>query len=315
MDDLYETLDEQYDEEAEEILNEYGYMGQEEEEPFDEWSVMDDFSIEDDWLNDFFVDEELKTPVYKGLKNNSSYSSSNIVQKESGGNYKAFNSAGGGEGAVGKYQFRWTTHKPKIRAFAGNPNLTAEQFMNSPELQDAFYEQYWIPNELTPSVNRIKRAGVGKGYSDDELSSLVHFRGEKGAIDYLTGKVGDKPESYNMSISKYIGRQTGGLSPMQFIQAADKQVGNAFNAVNKGVKLYQDIKSEMGKTVSSGVELGIGLLAQQQEALRNREMLERMYQDNPLQYGRANQNLNNIPIYTQDGGIVENKKFNFNWRK
>lgn len=307
MEDLYDNLDEQYDEEAEEILNEYGYG----DEPFDEWSVMDDFSIEDDWLNDFLVDEDLKTPVYKGLNN----SSSNIVNKESGGNYKAFNSAGGGEGAVGKYQFRWGLHKPKIRAFAGNPNLTAEQFMNSPELQDAFFEQYWKPNELAPSVNRLKRAGVAKGFTDDELSSLVHFRGEQGAIDYLTGKVGDKPESYNMSISKYIGRQTGGISLMQFLQAADKQVGNAYNAVNKGVQMYQDIKENLGKTVSSGVELGIGLLSQQQEALRNREMLERLYQDNPLQYGKANQNLNNIPIYTQDGGIVENKKFNFNWRK
>lgn len=309
MDDLYDNLDEQYDEEAEEILNEYGYGG--EEESYDEWSVMDDFSIENDWLNDFLVDEEFKTPVYKGLKNNSS----NIVQKESGGNYKAFNSAGGGEGAVGKYQFRWGLHKPKIRAFAGNPNLTAEQFMNSPELQDAFYEQYWIPNELAPSVNRLKRSGVAKGYSDDELSSLVHFRGEKGAIDYLTGKVGDKPEDYNMSISKYIGRQTGGISPQDWIKGIDKQAGNVFNGINKGVQMYQDVKENLGRTVSSGVEVGIGLLSQQQEALRNREMLERLYQDNPLQYGIANRNLNNIPIYTQEGGTIENKKFNFNWKK
>jgi hypothetical protein len=42
----------------------------------------------------------------------------------------------------------------------------------------------------------------------------VHFRGEKGAADYLTGKASNQPEAYNMKTSDYI-KQTGGYNYAQ----------------------------------------------------------------------------------------------------
>lgn len=305
--DLYDSLDTQYDEEAEAILNEYGYN--DEEEP-DDWEALDDFSVEDDWLNDFIFSEEDKKPVYRVGKPQMESFTDNIIQKESGGNYQAYNPAGGGEGAVGKYQFRWGLHKDKIRKFAGNSNLSKEQFMNSPELQDNFYEQYWIPNEISPSVSRIKK-NVNTKLSDQQLASLVHFRGEEGALNYLLGKVKDKPESYNMSISGYIGKQTGGnilgLTD-EALGEIDKQGSQVLEGTDKVLKFFRDRKARLGQVLSTGVEAGIGLLSQQQQSIQNREMLERLYQDNPNQYGVANRNLNNIPVYTQYGG-------KFKWKK
>jgi hypothetical protein len=314
MNDLYDTLDEDYNEEEADLLNEYGYDDEEEE---DLWSKFDSFDPEEDFLEGFKIENGSDEENFVRMNSNKPTNfTSDIIKNESGGNYKAFNPAGGGEGAVGKYQFRWTTHKPTIRKFAGNPNLTKEQFMNSPELQDAFYEQYWIPNELEPSVQKIRRSGLGKNLSEDQLASLVHFRGSQGALDYLTGKTGDKPESYNMSISKYIGsKQTGGnilgLSDSA-LQQVDSIGSGVLNAGNDIIDFYRKNKQKLGQSISTGVETGIGLLNSQQEAIQNRNMLERMYQDNPLQYGNANKNINNVPIYTQVGG---KSKFKFNWKK
>ena len=143
---------------------------------------------------------------------NTTEADKDIVALESGGNYKAFNPAGGGEGAVGKYQFRWTAHKDKIREFAGNSNLTKEAFMNNPKLQDSFFNDYWKPNVLRPQANDIERK-YKTGLPSDKLEKLVHFRGKQGAEEYLNGTLTDKPESYNMSISGYTGikRQNLGL--------------------------------------------------------------------------------------------------------
>lgn len=303
MNDLYDTLDDDYNEEELELLNEYGYGDDEEE---DIWSSFENIDPEEDLLEEFkFISPSVKNDF-----------TSNIIQKESGGNYKAFNPAGGGEGAVGKYQFRWTLYKDKIRNFAGNKNLTKEQFMNSPELQDAFYEQYWIPNEIQPSIQKLKRNGLGKNLSDEQLASLVHFRGIQGAADYLTGKVGDKPESYNMSISKYIGsKQTGG-NLFGLTDSSLKQIDSVgsgmLNAGNDIIDFVRKNKQKIGQTLSAGVDTSIGLLNTQQEAIQNRNMLQRMYQDNPNQYGNPNMNINNVPIYTQVGG---KSKFKFNWKK
>lgn len=131
-----------------------------------------------------------------------------IAAKESvgSGGYRAYNSSGGGEGAVGKYQFRWTQHKDKIRKYANNPNLTKEQFMDNPELQDSFFENEWIPKYITQDVNTLRKEGLGKNLSDEDMQTLVHYQGLGRSRKYLKGELSDKPESYNMPISKYMSK-------------------------------------------------------------------------------------------------------------
>lgn len=147
-----------------------------------------------------------KTRVSSFRNSNNSIGSftDDIVKKESGGNYQATNP---NSSAAGKYQFLWNTWRDEIAQFTGVKSK--QDFLNNPEAQDRFYNEYYLPNELLPAVKRLKSKGFN--LDTDTLAKLVHFRGEKGAYDYLTGKVGDKPESYNMSISKYI-RQTGGYA-------------------------------------------------------------------------------------------------------
>lgn len=114
--------------------------------------------------------------------------------------YTAFNSAGGGEGAVGKYQFRWNKWKPDIQRVTGIN--TKEAFLNNPEAQEMFYNWY-EQAIITPSISEVRQYDK-KGLTDTQIAKLIHFRGKQGAIDYLTGKVPDKPESYNVSIPKYL---------------------------------------------------------------------------------------------------------------
>jgi hypothetical protein len=139
-----------------------------------------------------------------------------IRDLESGGNYKAYNPAGGGEGAVGADQYRWKPHKDKIRKFANNPNLTKEDFMNNPDLQDRFYNEYWKPKVLEPEARDLERK-YKTGLPSYKLEKLVHIRGKKGAEEYLSGVASDKPESYNMSTSGYTGikRQNLGLRKLR----------------------------------------------------------------------------------------------------
>ena len=200
---------------------------------------MEDFEIEyedDDYLSQFIDEEEVKkvgkiieeeeledkeieevsewfTPDFKQALEESRYKirskafrnfTDDIIQKESGGNYKATNP---NSSATGKYQFLWNTWGNKIADFTGVQSK--EEFLNNSQAQDSFYNDYYLPQELLPAVKRLKSKGFDM--DTDTLAKLVHFRGEKGAYDYLTGRIGDKPEAYNMSISQYI-KQTGGYA-------------------------------------------------------------------------------------------------------
>lgn len=143
--------------------------------------------------------------IYAGRKYTSNVHE-DIVRKESNGNYKAFNPSGGGSGAVGKYQFRWDIWKNDIQKVTGIDN--PKDFLNSPDAQEYFYHDWYVPNKVMPWVAQIKRH-LKAPLSDDALIKLYHFRGPGGAIEYLQGVLSDKPESYNSSISSYTGIQPG----------------------------------------------------------------------------------------------------------
>lgn len=133
-----------------------------------------------------------------------------ISAKESQGKYTAYNPAGGGTGAVGKYQFRWNIWKDSIKTVTGVK--TQQQFLHSPAAQEKYFTWY-KKNYLAPEAQKLQPYNKA-GLTTDQLAELVHFRGTAGAKAYLQGKVPNKPEAYNSSISDYLGikgsRQMGG---------------------------------------------------------------------------------------------------------
>lgn len=133
------------------------------------------------------------------IDTNSRSFTDDIVKKESGGDYKATNP---NSSAVGKYQFLWSLWGDKIKNYTGVSSK--QDFINNPQAQDSFYNNYYVPNEMMPAIGRIKQK-TNSSHNVDQLAKLYHFRGEQGAIDYLTGKLSDKPEAYNSSISDYTG--------------------------------------------------------------------------------------------------------------
>lgn len=159
------------------------------------------------------------------LRSGSASFTDDIVRKESGGNYRAVNPH---SSAAGKYQFLWGTWGDKISQFTGV--RSKQEFLNNPEAQDSFYNDYYMPKELMPAVKRLKARGAKM--DTNTLAKLVHFRGEKGAQDYLEGKVGDKPEAYNSSISSYI-KQTGGYAQVGVNPALGLQNYNNYSPVQK----------------------------------------------------------------------------------
>lgn len=260
---------------------------------------------------------------YKGIASKYSFTQ-DLIKNESGGNYKAYNPAGGGEGAVGKYQFRWALHKNKIIEYARSKGYnisTKEEFMNSPALQDGFYEEYWVPNEIMPAVRNLKRM-FGNVMSDDQLAKLVHFRGAEGAKRYLSGELGDRPEEYNMPISKYIGMQYGGIPKAQAGQISEyndifdmenndvldneeKPINFNDNLVSLGKDVYdvvdvvKDVRNgiirNIAKATSTGIDTANSIFAQK----RGTENLQKMFRrirERPY-YGRT-QELNDVPIFT-----------------
>lgn len=190
-------------------------------EPFVEEEEFED--VDDDIATleflDQFLSREIDSENYQRLKANFGVQAvqdigtqhygnvhKQIAQQESNGRYDAFNPRGGGSGAVGKYQFRWDIWKGDIGRHTGVTNR--EDFLNNPEAQESFYNEWYVPKKVLPWVAQVKR-NLNVNLPDDQLIKLYHFRGPKGATDYLLGLVSDKPEAYNSPISKYTGIKPG----------------------------------------------------------------------------------------------------------
>ncbi|XAI97386.1 hypothetical protein [Leptolyngbya phage Lbo-JY46] len=115
---------------------------------------------------------------------------------ESGGNYRAVNP---NSSAVGKYQFLWNTWGPTISKVTGINNK--EAFRNSPEAQENFFAWY-KQNELLPATQRIKKYNT-MGLSDNDLSKLIHYKGEGGAKQWLLTGIDPTPKN-NKPIQQYL---------------------------------------------------------------------------------------------------------------
>lgn len=299
----------------------------------EEYEIDDDFDINID-DDTYLEDDEINLPddeteeidddyVYAQLSKRNSplknrYTSSftdDIVANESGGNYKAVNP---NSSAAGKYQFLWNTWKDKIKKVTGVNSK--QEFLNNPDAQDNFYNDYYVPNELMPAVTRLKKRGVNM--STEQLAKLVHFRGEQGASDYLQGKIGDKPEAYNSSISKYIGKGQVGymnskpITPLATnfkmpninpyvspeisednngidIMGGITKLGNATNNIYDSVNQY---KGKIAQGMSTAIDTAEQFTSAQEQGKQYRKMMQQLYGDNPANYAPVTQRVNNNPI-------------------
>lgn len=298
----------------------------------EEFEIDDDFNIDLDG-DTYLEDDEINLPddetqeidddyVYEQLAKRNSplrhkYTSSftdDIVANESGGNYRAVNP---NSSAAGKYQFLWNTWKDKIKKVTGVNSK--QEFLNNPDAQDSFYNDYYVPNELMPAVTRLKRRGAN--LSTDQLAKLVHFRGEQGASDYLQGKIGDKPEAYNSSISKYIGKGQVGymnskpitplatnfkmpdINPYISPETSDDnnidimggitKLGNIANNIYDGINQY---KGKIAQGMSTAIDTAEQFTTAQEQSKQYRKMMQQLYGDNPANYAPVTQRVNNNPI-------------------
>lgn len=253
-----------------------------EESPF-----LDDDEIivpEDEDIDEEYIYQQLeKRPSAKRRYVGNSLTN-DIVANESGGDYTAINP---NSSAVGKYQFLWNTWKDKINKVTGVKSK--EEFRNNPQAQDEFYEHY-LQTELMPSVERLRRK-TNSGLTSNQLAKLVHFRGERGALDYLKGNISDRPESYNMSISKYIGKGQLGI-------VAGEQAG--FPDMNIDLAGIYNTAKKTGNYIASKasniIDLSEQFTSEQEQDKQYRLMLQKLYGDNPSNYAPVTQRVNNNPI-------------------
>lgn len=137
--------------------------------------------------------------IRSGIK---AFSDSLAKVESNGGNYKAFNSAGGGQGAVGKYQFRWNPWKDSINKITGINNK--EEFMNNPQAQEDFFDHYY-KTTLIPQLQTVRKEFPGSRYTDDEIMKLLHFQGLGGIRTLLKkGDLNSKVQSFNLSPAEYL---------------------------------------------------------------------------------------------------------------
>jgi hypothetical protein len=119
---------------------------------------------------------------YDNSKSSPSFAQS-IADRESGGKYTAFNPQGGGEGAVGKYQFRWNLHKDDIKSVTGVKSK--EDFLNNPYAQEKYFKN-WDDKVLTPAANNLLPIAQLKNpnITLDDVKRQIHFAGPAGAAKY-----------------------------------------------------------------------------------------------------------------------------------
>jgi hypothetical protein len=200
----------------------------------------DDQQPQDDEDDDSLMGDDDDEGAYSGPINNAPPSVSaddngtrnRIAGSESQGKYSAYNPRGGGGGAVGKYQFRWNIWQDSIKKVTGVKSK--DEFLKSPQAQEKYFGWYQ-KHFLKPAAEKLQQFNTA-GLSMDQLERLVHFRGEGGAKKYLQGKLKDKPESYNMPISKYIAAHQTGGSSFYMNPTTRFQIGGHAMAVSPGAQ-------------------------------------------------------------------------------
>ena len=136
-----------------------------------------------------------------------------IIANESGGDYTADATKRTGVPAIGKYQFVWTHWGNEIAKVTGIKDK--EDFKNSPEAQEAFYNHYKKTYMMPYVLKRLRDAQeIDPDITAEELAKMFHYGGpgnvdkaiyKKKSFDWIPG---DK--SNTKTLKSYAKRQTGG---------------------------------------------------------------------------------------------------------
>ena len=126
---------------------------------------------------------------------------------ESNNNPKAMNKK---SSATGEIQMMWSQWGKKIKKFAGNPNLTREDFANDTDLQNRWAEHY-VENVLKPEANKlqqrypeqIKEQGLS---TPEDVQTLIHFQGYPRSSKFLRSGTEAESTQPNLSIPEYLKR-------------------------------------------------------------------------------------------------------------
>lgn len=225
-----------------------------------------------------------------------------LIKKESGGNYKAINP---NSSATGKYQFLWNTWGDKIKKYTGVKSR--EDFINNPNAQDSFFKEYYLPNEIVPAIDRIRKSTRTRA-DDGALTKLIHFRGEGGAKQYLRGELSDTPEGdKNMAISRYTGipkMALGGVisAGSSLIQPLAQMVqGDDPTNVNRAI-LSGAMQSGVVGAAMKGYQAYQAKQLQQKNQIKQNGLETQMIQNNSnAAYGQLS--LNPVGYYAK-GGVI-----------
>lgn len=116
------------------------------------------------------------------------------------GGYKAENP---NSSAVGKYQLLWNFWGGRIREFANNPELTKDDFLNDPKLQERYMDHY-IKTVLIPETKKLVNRHIeSHKYKFETLMALLHFKGYSGSVKWIKHKI-DLTSNNNKGTEKYL---------------------------------------------------------------------------------------------------------------
>lgn len=126
---------------------------------------------------------------------------------ESNNNPKAMNKQ---SSATGEIQMMWSQWGNKIRKFAGNPNLTREQFANDTDLQNRWAD-YYVETVLKPEAaklekrypDQLKQQGLT---NPEDVQTLIHFQGYPRSSRFLRSGLEEQTQEKNLAIPEYIKR-------------------------------------------------------------------------------------------------------------
>jgi len=132
-----------------------------------------------------------------------------IADQETRGQPDPYKARNPNSNALGKYQYVWSVWGKDIQRFAKNPNLTPENFLSNPQLQES-WAQHNEKTTLEPQARRLQEQYGAvlkqRGVEDlDDLKALVHFQGYPRASTYLrTGVQVRSPGEVNKDVRDYL---------------------------------------------------------------------------------------------------------------
>lgn len=92
---------------------------------------------------------------------------------------------------------------PVIKDMSSDEKLYLGTFLDNENIQDGFFDDYYEPNILQPTIDRLQSAATERGLTDNQLGYLIHHHGPSGAEHFLiNGKASDDMLKLNPNADK-----------------------------------------------------------------------------------------------------------------